>query len=174
MNPPYDNGSFTDQEKGVSFFRRDESLCWIHLSRLKKRTRLFLDQIPTQYHQSPLALEILNMTIKCCSYHTCHIQNRHVQYTYITRYRFAPSLHHQNKCMCVFQIKRIPGQILQLLNLPVPTYAASTSSYDLTNLVRSVFGVDIFTLMFIAMLYILASLAFVSIVLPNLYFRDHP
>ena len=70
-----------------------------------------------------------------------------------------------------FQIKRIPGQIFQMLNLPIPTYAASTSSYDLTNIVKSVFGVDIFTLMFITMLYILASLALVSIVLPNIYFR---
>lgn len=58
-----------------------------------------------------------------------------------------------------------------MLNLPIPTYAASTSSYDLTNIVKSVFGVDIFTLMFITMLYILASLALVSIVLPNIYFR---
>ena len=70
-----------------------------------------------------------------------------------------------------FQIKRIPGQLFQMLNLPIPTYAASTSSYDLTNIVKSVFGVDIFTLMFITMLYILASLALVSIVLPNIYFR---
>lgn len=69
------------------------------------------------------------------------------------------------------QIKRIPGQLFQMLNLPIPTYAASTSSYDLTNIVKSVFGVDIFTLMFITMLYILASLALVSIVLPNIYFR---
>ena len=63
---------------------------------------------------------------------------------------------------------------MRLLNLPVPTYdygSTSTTSYSLTNLVQSFFGVDIFTLTFIATLYFVASLALVSIVLPNLYFR---
>ena len=71
----------------------------------------------------------------------------------------------------MLQIKRIPSEIFRLLGLPVPTYAYSSSKYALTNIVRSVLGVDIFTLMFIFMLYILASLALVSIVLPNIYFR---
>eukprot|EP00093_Oithona_nana_P009889 09889.XXX_434114_434920_1 [CDS] Oithona nana genome sequencing. len=71
------------------------------------------------------------------------------------------------------QIKRLPAEILRLLNLPVPTYesTSSPSSYSLTSLVQSLFGVDIFTLTFIATLYFLASLAAVAIVLPNLYFK---
>ena len=67
---------------------------------------------------------------------------------------------------------------MRLLNLPVPTYdygydttSATASSYSLTSLVQRLFGVDIFTLTFIAVLYFVASLALVSIVLPNLYFR---
>lgn len=71
-----------------------------------------------------------------------------------------------------FQIKRLPGEILKALNLPVPVYdLSSESAYSLTNIVQLYFGVDIFTLTFIAALYFLASLALVSIVLPNLYFR---
>lgn len=54
----------------------------------------------------------------------------------------------------------------------MPVYdLSSESAYSLTNLVQLYFGVDIFTLTFIAALYFLASLALVSIVLPNLYFR---
>ena len=69
-------------------------------------------------------------------------------------------------------MKRIPGDILKALNLLVPTYDdSSDSSYALTNVVKSVFGVDLFALTFIAGLHFLASLALVSIVLPNLYFR---
>lgn len=70
------------------------------------------------------------------------------------------------------QIKRLPGEVLKVLNLPVPTYdLASESAYSLTNLLHSIFGVDVFTLTFIVALYFVASLALVSIVLPNLYFR---
>lgn len=62
---------------------------------------------------------------------------------------------------------------MRLLNLPVPTYesTSSPSNYSLTSLVQSLFGVDIFTLTFIATLYFVASLAAVAIVLPNLYFK---
>ena len=66
---------------------------------------------------------------------------------------------------------RIPGDILKALNLPVPTYDDSSDPYSITNVVKSMFGVDLFTLTFIAGLHFLASLALVSIVLPNLYFR---
>ena len=42
-----------------------------------------------------------------------------------------------------FQIKRLPGEVLKVLNLPVPTYdLASESAYSLTNLLHSIFGVD--------------------------------
>ena len=72
-----------------------------------------------------------------------------------------------------FQIKRLPGEVLKVLNLPVPTYdVASESAYSLTNVLHSIFGVDVFTLTFIVALYFVASLALVSIVLPNLYFRQ--
>lgn len=70
-----------------------------------------------------------------------------------------------------FQIKRLPFELLKVLNLPVPTYAASEAAYSLTNVIKAVFGVDIFTLTFIATLYFAASIALVSIVLPNIYFR---
>lgn len=71
-----------------------------------------------------------------------------------------------------FQIKRLPGEVLKVLNLPVPTYdVASESAYSLTNVLHSIFGVDVFTLTFILALYFVASLALVSIVLPNIYFR---
>jgi len=70
------------------------------------------------------------------------------------------------------QIKRLPGEVLKVLNLPVPTYdVASESAYSLTNVLHSIFGVDVFTLTFILALYFVASLALVSIVLPNIYFR---
>ena len=58
-----------------------------------------------------------------------------------------------------FQIKRLPGEVLKVLNLPVPTYdLASESAYSLTNLLHSIFGVDVFTLTFIVALYFVASL----------------
>ena len=78
-----------------------------------------------------------------------------------------------NQLFFFAQVKRLPGEILKALNVPVPTYSDSysDSAYSVMNVVKSVFGVDIFTLTFIAGLYFLASLALVSIVLPNLYFR---
>ncbi len=67
-------------------------------------------------------------------------------------------------------MKRIPGDILRAIGLPVPTFSETTGS-GLTGLVQDVFGVDVLTLSFIAALYFIASIALVSIVLPNLYFR---
>jgi len=70
------------------------------------------------------------------------------------------------------QIKRLPAEVLKILNLPVPTYdSSSESEYSVVNILEQFFGVDLFTLAFIASLYFIASLALVSIVIPNLYFR---
>ena len=72
-----------------------------------------------------------------------------------------------------FQIKRLPAEVLKILNLPVPTYdSSSESEYSVVNILEQFFGVDLFTLAFIASLYFIASVALVSIVIPNLYFRS--